>query len=222
MSSPAHVERVEAAEAGGRTARKRKAILDAATTAFLQKGYLGTSMDEVATLAAVSKQTVYKHFDDKESLFSEIVLTTIADYTDHLFDDVLALQDTQDLDRDLCALARRIVHVVMQPRVLRLRRLVVGEASRFPRLGRTFFDRGPSRTIEALATAFARLAQRGLLTLEDPTLAAAHCNWLVAANPVNVAMLTGDDEPFSEEELDHFADEGARVFLAAYKPRRSK
>ena len=59
-----------------RSARKRRAILDAATTTFLSKGYLGTSMDEIAALAQVSKQTVYKHFADKQSLFTEIVTGT--------------------------------------------------------------------------------------------------------------------------------------------------
>ena len=35
-----------------RSTRKREAILEAATTAFLRNGYLGTSMDEIAALAA--------------------------------------------------------------------------------------------------------------------------------------------------------------------------
>ena len=50
---------------GSLSARKRSAILEAATTLFLRNGYRGTSMDEIAALAAVSKQTVYKHFADK-------------------------------------------------------------------------------------------------------------------------------------------------------------
>ena len=61
---------------GGRSARKHAAILEAATQVFLAKGYLGTSMEEIATMAGVSKQTVYKHFADKETLFAEIVLAT--------------------------------------------------------------------------------------------------------------------------------------------------
>ncbi|MFJ8036491.1 TetR/AcrR family transcriptional regulator [Streptomyces sp. NPDC096032] len=42
----------------------------------MEKGYAGTSVDDIAKLAAVSKQTVYKHFANKEKLFAEIVLAT--------------------------------------------------------------------------------------------------------------------------------------------------
>jgi TetR/AcrR family transcriptional repressor of mexJK operon len=97
--------------------------------------------------------------------------------------------------------------------VLQLRRLVIGEAGRFPELGRTFYERGPGRTMQALAEAFARLAQAGTLKLDDPALAAEHFNWLVMSIPLNQAMLLGDDE---QPDLDRYADEGVRVFLAAY------
>jgi AcrR family transcriptional regulator len=55
---------------GGRSARKRQTIIDAAAALFLEHGYQGTSMDDIAALAAVSKQTVYKNFADKQQLFS--------------------------------------------------------------------------------------------------------------------------------------------------------
>ena len=61
-----------------RSARKRQAIVDAASTLFLRDGYLATSMDEFAALASVSKQTVYKQFIDKQSLFRDVV-TAIVD-----------------------------------------------------------------------------------------------------------------------------------------------
>src|SRR5580692_10782058 len=60
-------------EDGGRTARKRVAILEAATAVFLRDGYLGAGMNEIANLADVSKQTIYKQFTSKEALFIEIV-----------------------------------------------------------------------------------------------------------------------------------------------------
>ena len=211
------------AEGDGRqSTRKRKAIVEAATTTFLQKGYLGTSMDEIATLAGVSKQTVYKHFADKESLFSEIVTSAVDEAGDPVFAEVLRLEDTGDLEADLRGFARRLLERVMQPRILQLRRLVIGEAGRFPELGRTFYDQGPRRTIAALATVFERLAARGALHVGDPQLAAAHFNWLVMSIPLNRAMLLGEDEPRASAELNEYADAGVRAFLAAYgRPHRT-
>jgi TetR/AcrR family transcriptional repressor of mexJK operon len=204
------------AEEQGRSARKRRAILDAATATFLRNGYLGTSMDEIASRAAVSKQTVYKHFADKEALFTEIVIATVNEAGDAVYDDVLTLQDSGDLEADLRDLARRQLASVMQPRILELRRVVIGEAGRFPELGQIFYERGPGRTIAALADTFERLSERGALKLEDPRLAAAHFNWLIMSIPLNQAMLLAGDEPPSPAELNRYADAGVSVFLAAY------
>ena len=55
---------------------KRKLLLLAATEIFLDKGYDGTTIEDVAMKAAVSKPTVYRFFSDKERLFAEIVLAT--------------------------------------------------------------------------------------------------------------------------------------------------
>jgi TetR/AcrR family transcriptional repressor of mexJK operon len=199
-----------------RSNRKRRAILEAATTAFLRNGYRGTSMDEIAALAAVSKQTVYKHFADKERLFSEIVVATVNEAGEPTHAEVLNLRDSGDLEADLRDLARRLLARVMQPRLLQLRRVVIGEAGRFPELGRTFYELGPGRTIAALADAFERFAERGLLELDDPALAAAHFNWLIMSIPLNQAMLFGQDDPPAPAQLDRYADTGVRVFLAAY------
>jgi TetR/AcrR family transcriptional regulator, mexJK operon transcriptional repressor len=202
--------------AESRSARKRRAILEAGTTLFLRHGYRGTSMDEIAATAGVSKQTVYKHFADKETLFSEIVISTVEEVAKPVHDEVLKLQDNGDLEADLRRLARQLLRRVMQPRILQLRRLVIGEAGRFPELGRTFYEQGPGRTIAALATVFERLADRGALQPGDPLLAAAHFNWLVMSMPLNRAMLLGDEEPPAAAELNRYADAGVRAFLAAY------
>ena len=52
----------------GRSAQKRRAILDAATEVFLQKGYLATNMDEIAALAAVSKQLSIKFSRQRDAV----------------------------------------------------------------------------------------------------------------------------------------------------------
>jgi TetR/AcrR family transcriptional regulator, mexJK operon transcriptional repressor len=211
-----------ASEAEPRSSRKRRAILDAATTLFLRGGYQGTSMDEVAALAGVSKQTIYKAFSDKERLFSEIVVSAVGAAADPVHAEVIELEDTGDIEADLRAFARRLLVRVMEPQILLLRRLVIGEAGRFPELGRTFYEQGPGRTITALATVFERLAARGALQLDDPALAAAHFNWLVMSIPLNKVMFLGEDEPPAAAELNRYADAGVQTFLAAYgRPHRA-
>ena len=175
-----------------RTARKRRAILDAATTLFLREGYPATSMDQIAAAASVSKQTVYKQFADKQSLFREIVTGTVAEISDPVAEQVDSLRDSTDLAADLHGLARALLTQVIQPRMMQLRRLVIGEAGRFPELGRLFHDSGPGRTIDTLAATFESLAARGTLRLQDPRLAAEHFNWLVMSTPLNRVMLCGD------------------------------
>ena len=207
------------AEEEPRSARKRRAILEAATATFLDHGYLGTSMDEIAAAAGVSKQTVYKHFADKQSLFTEIVTSTVNAAAEPVHDEVARLAASGDVETDLRDLARRQLAAVMRPELMRLRRLVIGEVNRFPELGRTFFERGPGRTIETLAGAFGRLAERGELELDDAERAANHFNWLVMSSPINRAMLLGDDGQPTQRELDEHADAGVHAFLAAYRPR---
>jgi TetR/AcrR family transcriptional regulator, mexJK operon transcriptional repressor len=102
---------------------------------------------------------------------------------------------------------------------VQLRRLVIGEAGRFPQLGRTFFELGPGRTIAALADTFERLAARGVLDVDDPRLAATQFNWLIMSEPLNRAMLLGDDGPPAPADLDRWALAGVRTFLAAYRRR---
>jgi TetR/AcrR family transcriptional regulator, mexJK operon transcriptional repressor len=200
----------------GRSARKRQGIIEAATEAFLRSGYLGTSMDEIAALAGVSKQTVYKQFADKERLFTEIVLGTIDQVGEPFFGGIDALESTDDLETDLRKVAGQLITIVTDPQLLQLRRLVIGEAGRFPELGRSYYERGPGRSAERLASQFQVLAERGLLQLDDPQLAAQHFNWLVLSIPLNQAMFSVDLD-FSAAELDRYADEAVRIFLAAYR-----
>ena len=200
----------------GRSARKRKAIVDAAVEIFLRSGYLGTSMDEVAALSEVSKQTVYKHFSSKEALFIEIVGGMTTGAGDIVHNDVAQLGRDEDLSAYLVEYALRQLTVVLTPRIMQLRRLVIGEVTRFPELARVLYERGPARAMTMLAGVFQGLAERGLLTIDDPQLAASHFNWLIMSEPLNQAMLLGDDAIPSQAELRRNAEAGVRVFLAAY------
>ena len=198
-----------------RSARKRRVVVEAATALFLQHGYLGTSMDQIAAFAAVSKPTVYRFFPDKERLFTEIALGTLDRVGDPFRAELSALTETDDLAPDLRRLARRYLATVMQPTVLRLRRLVIGASPQLPDLARAYYERAPERTIRALADCFQRLADRGMLQQGDAPSMASHFAFLVLGRALDKSLFCGD-EPFSGAELAAQADAGVSAFLAAY------
>jgi AcrR family transcriptional regulator len=202
----------------GRSERRRQAIIQAAIEVFVRHGYVGATTDEVAARASVSKQTLYKHFADKQHLFAEIILDTSVQLVDGLSSAVAStLQDAQDVRKALRDLADGFLRGLLQPDVVRLRRLVIAEADRFPEVGRAWFDRGFDRTLVILGEAMRRLADRGLLhNLSDPTLAAYQFAGLVMYQPMNQVMFAGTEAPPPADKLNCIADSAVEMFLATY------
>ena len=202
-----------------RSERKRRLIMEAATRVFLDRGYDGATMDEVASDAQVSKPTLYRYFTDKERLYAEIIQATVDDI-DGLMRLVTAeLNDSSDPEEALKRLARKFITRLMQPELLRLRRLVIANAERFPEIGRTWFAQGFGRVLETLAACFARYKERGLLRLEDPLLAANHFTGLLLWIPINRAMFSGD-HGVSAADLERHAETAVAAFLSGYGPRQ--
>jgi TetR/AcrR family transcriptional regulator, mexJK operon transcriptional repressor len=198
-----------------RSDRKRRLLLQAATELFLDEGYDSTSMDDIAAKAAVSKPTVYKYFSDKERLFAEIVRATTGEIDELVRLVAETMAGKESFESGLIALARRFIAALMQPRVLRLRRLVMANAERFPDVGRSWFEQGFERVLATLANSFQGLADRKLLHIDDPLLAANHFVGLLLWIPINKAMFTGDYRS-NPEELERIAVAGVRAFLAGY------
>lgn len=199
-----------------RSARKRRDILAAAQEVFLNNGFSGATMDQVAARADVSKVTVYKHYSDKHSLFVAVITSSIEEAEAGSRSLVEHLAATVDVEADLRRFAREHIAVVTQPHLIRLRRMIIAEAYRFPELARTWQAAAPDRAHATLARVIERLARRGLLRAPDPFLAAQHLNYLILSIPVNEAMFTGRDRPYPRRQLQRYADEAVRVFLAAY------
>lgn len=57
----------------------RTAVLDAARTLFVAKGFEATSVDEIAQASHSSKGAVYHHFRDKQAIFAEVFRLSQAD-----------------------------------------------------------------------------------------------------------------------------------------------
>jgi TetR/AcrR family transcriptional repressor of mexJK operon len=201
----------------GRSTRKRLTILSAGRDLFLSNGYQGTSVDQIAASAEVSKQTVYKHFGDKRELLLSIVNEALDGAVTPFLERIRALADTADLEADVAALAIDYLRAVLQEPVVQLRRLVIGEANRLPELAQLYYTEAPARTLAAFADCFAALHRRGLLHIPEPAIAAEHFAFLIVGRSIDQALFYGGPQVLADIDVDSHVRAGVRVFLAAYR-----
>ena len=188
---------------------KQRRILDAALAVFAAEGYSGTSMDAIAAKANVSKPTLYQYFGTKEQLFTEIMLAernTMLLAFDHPGTDMVA---------ELHSFAWHYADTVMRPEFLSLARLIIGEAQRFPEIGRAYQAAGPDRVLAGMITYLSRQRDAGKLSFDDAELAAEDLWGLILSAPRNQALHLPDRIP-TRPELARYINNGLRVFLKAY------
>jgi AcrR family transcriptional regulator len=85
----------------------RAALLDEATTLFAERGYAGTSLEDVASASRVTRGAVYHHFASKRALFEAVLDLQEARVTA----EVIAASSTADpLDAAMLALDAYLTH----------------------------------------------------------------------------------------------------------------
>ena len=199
-----------------RITRSRALIMAAATRVFLERGYPGTSVDDIAAEAGVSKRTVYNVFDDKEQLFRAIIGEAIA--TAERFSAQLAATTAEATDAGaaLTTLARELAAFLLSGRVVPLRRLLIGEARRFPEFAVEYYDRAPGRVMSAVAVALRAFDERGQLRVDDADLAAEHFAFLTIGASLDRALFEADADATGSDAAVERAERGAAAFLRAY------
>jgi TetR/AcrR family transcriptional repressor of mexJK operon len=206
-----------------RVVRSRAAAVEAARTVFLDKGFAGATMEEIAAAAGLTKRTLYNLYDDKDALFRCIIGDVIAyagQFARGLREDFPSGITRQNLQTSIQDLGQRLAIGIVRPEVVAVRRLLIGETRSFPALATEYFDRAPGQVIDALAEGFARLGRRRLLRVSNARRAGAQFAYLVSGEPLDRAILTGIIPP--RTQIVSGALEGVETFMARYGPREAR
>jgi AcrR family transcriptional regulator len=140
---------------------KREQILRAAIKLFLAEGYAATSMNRVAEKANVTKQTIYSHFLDKESLFIAIIEEVT---TRHMEDELGSAPLSGSPDIVLRSFASFILGRRKDEQYIALLRTVIAESRRFPELSQLYVKTVIKKAIKTLSKYF---ESRRELKIED-------------------------------------------------------
>lgn len=190
---------------------RREIILDVAEGSFLDLGYAGTTMSGIAAQLGGSKGTLWSYFPAKEALFEAVVDRATQEFRRRL---TVILNPEDELETALRRFCEQLLAKITSNKAIALHRLVIGESSRFPELGRIFYERGPLQTNLLLAEFIAGAQARGLLDPIEPMRAAQHLVWLCMSGSYQV-RLTGVTA-IPPEDLAGDMNAAMTTFMRAY------
>jgi AcrR family transcriptional regulator len=200
--------------AGEDDSAKRRQILDGASKIFMDLGFDGASMGEIARAAGVSKGTLYVYFADKNRLFEAIVERTATEQGKVLFN----LDPARDVPTTLRDFGRTHVEMICRPEEGSAIRTVMAIAERMPDVGRRFYERVIDNRINGLAYYLDAHVKTGDLVIEDCKLAAAQFIQVCQAS-LFLPFIFQAAPPPSPERMAKVVESATRMFLAAYRAK---
>ena len=113
-------------------------LVAAALEVFVERGYEGTKLADVARRAGVTKGTIYLYFENKEALFKAVVRETIVPVIAQ--GEALARSFTGSARDLLEQLVREYWRLVGETALAGIPKLMMAEAATFPELTRFYYD----------------------------------------------------------------------------------
>ncbi len=198
-----------------RSHAKNEAIRDAAINLFLEKGFDGTSMDEIARSAGVSKQTVYSHFSSKEQLFTSAIQTKIQEYVPSV---ALASIENHTLEADMLAVSRAMYDLLVSEEGIKVFRLLNSAAPQGPKLAQLFWDAGPEEMLLRICVFLESWVKKGALKIDNTETAATHLISLLKGQH-HFQSAIGLISEISEQESQAHVEDVVKIFLKLYRAR---
>jgi AcrR family transcriptional regulator len=191
---------------------KRRQILDGARKVFMDLGFDGASMNEIARSAGVSKGTLYVYFADKNRLFEAIVQEEALTHGQVVFN----FDPGRDVETTLREFGKAYIELVCRPGGGSAIRTVMAIAERMPDVGRRYYENVLERTINRLADYLQAHVESNDLVIENCQLAASQFHQMCQASLFLPWVFQAAPAP-SAERIAEVVESATRMFMAAYR-----
>jgi AcrR family transcriptional regulator len=131
---------------GAQSAQIEQRLRHVTVDLFLDRGFDAVSMEDVARAAGITKPTLYARYRDKNALFADAIIWTLARYR--------SLDSPADIDgleprQAMLEIARSALKRALHPEIARLNRLAMFEAPNFPHFAAEAYAATWSSTVKA-------------------------------------------------------------------------
>jgi AcrR family transcriptional regulator len=191
---------------------KRQQLMGGARRVFLEHGFNGASVGDIVRAAGVSKGTLYAYFPSKEKLFESMIFEDRRKQAEAIceFDEA-----DENVARVLTKLGTSLMEAMSTPETIAFVRTVIGAVSKFPEVGRVFYEAGPGYGVARLAAYLRRMTDKGLLHISNAECAAQQFLDLCRGG-CYAQLMFGYAEGPSPEVIASNVESAVSVFMKVY------
>lgn len=185
-------------------------IADTACELFVELGFQATTMDKVAQRAKISKLSIYRHFENKEALFSAAIAARCHQFAPQaLFESVDGLAEDQ-----LMAVGSSLLRTLLSPDVRSIEAMIMADKTNQKSLSKRHYEAGPAHVIAQIEILLRQLHAKAALNVPDPLRSARLFAALFKGS--DLLVIARFDEARAEDEIESYCRSAVAMFIAAH------
>ncbi|KAF1697249.1 hypothetical protein CSC62_08585 [Pseudoxanthomonas jiangsuensis] len=192
------------------------AVLEAACRQFTRLGFDGASVDQIASVAGVTKATVYAKFGCKHDLYVAAIAHLLREFPSSKD---LVPTSTLGAEAQLNAIATRLLGLALQPQTRGFYRMLIVPMPSAPHAGRTFWEEIVLPYRNVICQVLSEADRKGELHVPAPEESASQFLGLVLGGPTLSVLLSASLPMSADAQLIHAAMI-SRLFAKGHAPER--
>jgi AcrR family transcriptional regulator len=187
-------------------------IVDAASELFVELGFQATTMDKVAQRAKISKLSIYRHFDNKEALFSAAIAAHCHQFAPH------ALSEGVDgsAEDQLVVAASSLLRTLLSPEVRSVEAMIIADKTNSKSLSKLHYEAGAAYVIDQIEALLRQLHARAVLNVPNPPLSARLFAALIKGSDLLTIARFDEARAEDDHEIESYCQSAVTMFIASH------
>ncbi|MEQ4513107.1 TetR/AcrR family transcriptional regulator [Dickeya zeae] len=187
-------------------------IVDAASELFVELGFQATTMDKVAQRAKISKLSIYRHFENKEALFSAAIAAHC-----HQFSPQALIESVGGSAEDqLIAVGSSLLRTLLSPEVLSVEAMIMADKTNQKSLSKLHYEAGAAYVIAQIEALLRQLHAKAVLNVPDPLRSARLFGALIKGSDLLTIARFDEARAEDDNEIESYCRSAVEMFIAAH------
>ena len=187
-------------------------IVDAATQLFVELGFQATTMEKVAQRAKISKLSIYRHFENKEALFSAAIAAHC-----HQFAPQALINGVEGSAEDqLITVGSFLLRTLLSPDVRNVEAMIMADKTNQKSLSKLYFEAGAAYVIAQIEALLRQLHAKAVLNVPDPLQSARLFAALFKGSDLLIIARFDEARAEDDNEIESYCRSAAAMFIAAH------